>query len=125
MISISDLCGSIKAIVITCCSALLGFCVWIYTKTITDPLRIFYFTGPWYWNVPTSEVCFQMTRIEANYWDSCPAAREQCQALMERNFQSFYATVWTTFYFTILTFIVLQITCNIFFIKPIIKSLKR
>lgn len=124
-VTIVEIALSTKNITITCISAVVGAGVWFYNKTITDPLRTFYFTGPWYWNSPISEICYEMTKVEAKYWESTPDTMEQCKALTERKFDSFYATVWTTFYFTLLTFIIMQLTCHFCLIRPIIKCLKR
>jgi hypothetical protein len=51
--------------------------------------------------------------------------KEQCRQMLEREFESWDATIMTTLYFTALTFGVLQLFCQCCVIKPIIRALRR
>lgn len=96
---------------------------WLYGKLITDPLRLFYFTGLWWHNAPRQEICFRLTNIEAKWWLTNPDRMSECMALTEREFESWDATVMTVLYFTVLTFGVLQCLCQCCVVKPIIRAL--
>jgi hypothetical protein len=98
---------------------------WFYQKTITDPLRTFYFVGPYWHNAPIPEVCFRMTNVDSKFWSSSADHMQECNDLTERQFRSFDATVMTTLYFTVLTFGLLQLCCQCCLVRPIIRALRR
>lgn len=98
---------------------------WIYNKLITNPLRTFYFVGPWWGNVPKPEICFRITNVEAKWWEANTDRMKECTALTEREFESWDATIMTTLYFTVLTFGILQMFCQCCVIKPIVHAIRR
>lgn len=102
---------------------------WIYNRLITDPLRTFYFKGWWWHNMPQANICAMMMgnkpEFSAELYDSCDLMREKCRIMVEREFESWDATIMTTLYFTVLTFGVLQMVCHCFVVKPIIYALRR
>jgi hypothetical protein len=98
---------------------------WIYDKMITEPMRIFYFVGPWWGNAPKPEICYEITGIESKWWESTSTNMEECGKLVEKSFESWNAGVMTTLYFTALTFTVLQFFCTCCVVKPIIRAVRQ
>lgn len=108
-----------------CLAAGLGCGLWLYDKLITNPLRIFYFVGPVWGNIPVEEVCAQLTKKSAQWWLATDDRLQGCKELAEERFHSWDAGVMTSIYFALLTFAVLQVTCNCCFFKPLLRELRR
>lgn len=106
----------------------LGLCAaagtWLYNKLLTEPLRIFYFVGPVWGNLPPAEVCARITTVDAQRWASTPELQQACVELLDRKFTSFDAGVMTTLYFTFLTFVALQLFCRCCFLRPIMRDIR-
>lgn len=119
-----DYVSTIKSATVACMSAAAAAGFWVYQKLVTDPLRIFYFVGPVWSNAPPAEICYDLTGVKAAWWEESPDRAQQCMNLLNRKFGSFDATVMTTLYFTIVTFILMQTICRCFFIRPIIRELR-
>lgn len=120
--------GTLKTMVNTasvCGAAAAGAGWWLYGQMISAPLRCFYFKGPWWGNVPIPEICFRMTKIEARFWNSSDAARLECNALTERQFEMWDSTVMVVLYFTALTWFVLYGTCYCCVVKPVVRYLDK
>ena len=98
---------------------------WLYNRMITDPLRILYFIGPWWNNAPMSEICFQLTNVKSEWWEAEPSRMIECESLAERQFQSWDATVMVCLWFSFLLFVVFQLFCHCFVIRPLVNSFKR
>lgn len=96
---------------------------WTFDKLITTPLRIFYFVGPVWGNAPRSEICYMLTKIEAEKWSRDAIHVMECQELLERKFVSWDATILTSAYFAVLTFTILQLACRCCFVRPIIRDI--
>lgn len=103
----------------------IGVGLWLYEKTITNPLRVLYFTGFVWGNMPSDEICHSITGVPAVWWSENPEHMMTCNDLLERKFHSWDASVMTCIYFTFLTFIVLQLMCTCFCIKPIVRAIKK
>ena len=101
-------------------AATVGY--WFYNKLITEPLKVFYYVGPVWGNAPPAEICFQMTGVPAAEWLSSSVMLQSCMKLLNNKFVKFDATVGTTVYFTVLTFLTLQFMCQCCFIRPIIRE---
>jgi hypothetical protein len=97
---------------------------WLYNKLLTEPLRIFYFVGPIWGNLPPSEVCSRLTSVPGKQWESTPDLTQACLTLLDQKFTSFDASIMTTLYFAFLTFVVCQLVCGCCFIRPIIRELR-
>ena len=108
------------------CAGVAATAAWkVYDVLVTNPLRVFYFKGAWWHNVPIAEVCFQMSGVEAKWWGATDEHMSECQNLAERNFESWDATVMTTLYFTGLSFVVVYMFCNCLIVRPIVNALKK
>lgn len=108
-----------------CATAAVGVGVWVYEKTITNPLRILYFVGPVWKNAPPDEICHSLTGVPSSWWSENSDHAMACQELLERRFHSFDAGVMTTVYFTFLTFVILQLLCTCCCIRPMARELRR
>ena len=101
---------------------------WVYDQLITHPLRSFYFKGPWWHNIPQSDICARMMgnkpEFPAALYNSSDYMREQCTAMVEREFESWNTTIIVSLYFTVLTFGVLQLLCHCCIVRPIIKAIR-
>lgn len=108
-----------------CATAAVGAGLWLYEKTITNPLRILYFVGPVWKNAPPDEICHSITGVPAAWWAESGDHASACAELLDRKFHSFDASVMVTVYFTVLTFVVLQLVCTCCCIKPLAREIKR
>lgn len=97
----------------------------VYNVLIRNPLRIFYFVGPIWRNAPPAEICYELTGVKAAWWEENQDRIEQCIELLERRFSSFDATVMTTAYFTVMTFVVMQLLCRCCFVRPLMAEWRR
>lgn len=101
---------------------------WVYDQLITHPLRSFYLKGPWWHNVPEPFICAHMQgdkpEFSASYYNSTDYLRGQCTAMIDREFESWEATIMGTLYFTALTFGVLQLMCHCCIVRPIINAVR-
>jgi hypothetical protein len=107
-----------------CLATALGCGLWVYDKMITEPLRIFYFVGPVWGAIPKEDICAQITRVPASRWLSSPEMMKDCEELTEHRFHSWDAGLMTSVYFFVLTFVVLQFTCNCCFLRPLLRELR-
>jgi hypothetical protein len=82
----------------------------VYSVLITQPLRTFYFEGPFWHNQAPEEICYEMTGVEARHWTSTPENVMQCAAEMERRFHSWDRTAMTVLYFTFLTLVTIKLS---------------
>ena len=110
---------------IACAGVASSIGLWAYHKLITDPLRTFYFVGAYWRNAPKPEICFRLTNVDSSWWSSTSDRMDQCIALTEREFESFDATLMTTLYFTVLTFVILHLFCNCCVVNPIVRAIRR
>lgn len=117
--------GAINGTTTACAAAALGLGLWVYDKMITEPLRIFYFVGPVWGAIPNEEICAQLTGKTAAWWLATPDRMQGCRELTEQRFHSWDAGIMTSFYFAVLAFAVLQVTCNCCFVKPILREIRR
>jgi hypothetical protein len=108
-----------------CATAAAGVGLWIYEKTIENPLRLFYFVGPIWRNAPPEEICHELTGVPAAWWIENADHAAACRDLLERRFHSFDAGVITSVYFTILAFVVLELLCSCCCIRPILRDIRR
>jgi hypothetical protein len=91
-------------------TSMLTWFVWLaYELLITRFLRIFYFEGPIWHNLPPEEICSKMTGVDARHWTLSADNIIECQIQMERRFHSWDRTVMTVFYFSVLTLITLRL----------------
>ena len=119
----SKLWGGLNSTAAACAAVAAAGGMRAYDLLITKPLRIFYFVGPVWGDLPAEEICSRMTGVAAQWWKETPDRMEQCAGLTGRQFHSFDAGVMTSVYFAALTFAVLQLTCNCFCVRPIVRAL--
>ncbi|MDR3541652.1 MAG: hypothetical protein P4L69_11910 [Desulfosporosinus sp.] len=110
---------------VVCATAAVGVGLWLYEKTITNPLRVLYFVGPVWGNAPPEEICHSLTGVPAAWWMESVERQQACADLLERRFHSFDAGVMTCVYFTFLTFVILQLTFTCCCIRPLARALRR
>ena len=121
---ISTVSNVIGGTTVACATAAVGVGLWIYEKTITNPLRILYFIGPVWKNAPPDEICHSITGVPSVWWMENLDRQQACADLLERKFHSFDAGVITCVYFTFLTFVVLQLLCTCCCIRPIARAIR-
>lgn len=101
---------------------------WVFDQLITYPLRSFYFKGPWWHNIPQSDICARLMgnkpEFPADLYNSSDYMREKCGALIEREFESWSTTIMVTLHFTILTFVVMQLMCHCLIVRPIVNAIR-
>ena len=96
----------------------------VYDFFITKPLRVFYLKGPWWQNIPHSEICSHLTGSKAAWYEACEDRMTECHRLIEQNFESWDATVMTVLYFCTLTFILGSCFCHCLYVRPILRAIK-
>jgi hypothetical protein len=76
-----------------------------------------------------SDICARMMgnkpEFPASLYNSSDYMREQCSAMIEREFESWSTTIMVSLYFTALTFGVLQLLCHCIIVRPIVNAIKR
>lgn len=102
---------------------------WLYSKLITNPLHIFYSKSVIGWgNIPQHHICARMMGNKPEFspalYDSCDYMREQCRLMIEREFESWDATIMVVLYATVLSFIVLQLLCHCCLIRPLVNAFR-
>lgn len=103
----------------------IGIFLTLYHILVTEPLRKFYFVGPWWGNIPDTEICARMTGVDAAWWAATADRMAECDTLLERQFESWDATIMIALYFAILSFFFFNLLCNCFIVRPIVKSLEK
>lgn len=121
---ISTVTSAVNATTIACATTAVGVGLWIYEKTITNPLRILYFVGPVWKNAPPEEICHSLTGVPSAWWAENLDRQQACSDLLERKFHSFDAGVMTTVYFAFLTFVLLQFACTCCCIRPLARAIR-
>lgn len=96
-----------------------------YDKLITEPLRLFYFVGPWWGNAPTTEICYELTGVKASWWAENDDRMAECAALLERHFVSWDVTIMTVLYVTTLTFLLVNLMCSCLVVRPIVRAIEK
>jgi hypothetical protein len=122
---ISTVTDVVSGTTVACATTAVGVGLWIYEKTITNPLRILYFVGPVWKNAPPDEICHSLTGVPSAWWVENLDRQQACADLLERKFSSFDASVMVTVYFTFLTFVVLQLLCTCCCIRPLARAIRR
>lgn len=97
---------------------------WMYHRLISDPLRFLYFVGPFWKGLPASEICAQLTRTEARFWEETPRNMQECLDRVEREYQSKEALVLVCVWFGLLLFILIQLLCRCIIVQPVLNVLK-
>ena len=92
---------------------------------ILEPLKLFYFVGPIWNNIPKEDICSQCTSIDASWWTKSQENMDECIYILERNFTSFATTVFTLCYFGVSTILTIYLLCHCCFVNPIIKEIRK
>lgn len=108
-----------------CATAAAGAGMWMYDRLITHPLRVFYFTGAVWGDKDPVDICAQITGIPGAWWAESPDHMATCMDLLERKFRSWNANVTTVVWFTLLTFVVMQLMCTCCCVRPLIREFAR
>jgi len=95
---------------------------WVYNRLITDPLRLFYFLS-WWRNVSPDQICSKLTMVSAEWWKATPDRMAECQALLEREFISWEATVLIAVYFGLMAALVTWLLLRCCVINPIVRAI--
>jgi hypothetical protein len=96
----------------------------IFDFFVVTPLRKFYFEGPIWKNVPHAEACSQLTQVPSKYWEGSSTAGDECAALLDRRFHSFFATTLCVVYFLTIILLVAYASCRICIIRPILGAIR-
>lgn len=108
---------------------LLGICMsclwWIYGKTISEPLRTFYYIGLW-GNMRPEQVCFELTdkKVDSSWWTASPDRIEECKRMMTAEYESFEVLVMGSLYIASLVFTVFYLICRCCFLRPLLRELR-
>jgi hypothetical protein len=121
---ISTMSNMISGTTIACATTAVGVGLWIYEKTITNPLRILYFIGPVWKNAPPDEICHSLTGVPSTWWMENLDRQQACADLLERKFHSFDAGVMTCTYFAFLSFVVMQVACSCLCVRPFVRAIR-
>lgn len=97
----------------------------IYDFLITEPLRSFYFKGPWWKNIPVQEICSRLTGVEGAWWTASKERMDECGALVEREFVSWDTTISVILYFAFLSFIIVYLVCYCVIVRPIVNAINK
>lgn len=84
--------------------------LWSYDILVTRRLRAFYFDTIW-GNLPSWQVCAEMTHTNADHWAKTPENIADCQIEMERRFVSWDRAAMTAIWFALLAFVSVKIMC--------------
>lgn len=121
---VATITNAVSTTTVACATAAVGVGWWLYEKTITNPLRVLYFNGFIWGNMPEDEICHSLTGVPAVWWSGDPEHMEKCIELLERKFHSWDVSVMSCMYFTLLLFVVLHVLCTCFCIRPIARALQ-
>lgn len=106
-----------------------GACIsvawWIYYKTITEPLRLFYFVGPVWGNINSEQVCFELTGIDSGWWNKTSDRLDECHRLLNTRFHSFEVSIMCVLYFASLVFAIMYLVCRYCFLRPFVNEMRR
>lgn len=108
---------------------IIGVCIsclwWVYGKTVTEPLRVFYFVGLW-GNLQPEQVCFELTdkHVDSSWWTASPDRIEECKRMMTSEFDSFHVLVIGSLYIASLVFTVFYLFCRCCFLRPLLRELR-
>jgi hypothetical protein len=74
-----------------------------YEVVVVNPLKYFYLKGPSFlfaWNgIPSTDICAQLTKVPAIHWSSSSSNQNECNQLIDREFQSYLVLFQTAMYF--------------------------
>ena len=105
----------VRGITSTSITAFVGVLVWLYNLLVINPLWIFYFVGM-YGNRDPAEVCYEKTGrfscLSPAYWVETQEHMETCEKILKQDFTSWSALLCTIVYFTLLTYVVIQLIFN-------------
>jgi hypothetical protein len=105
-------------------TCITGVLCWFYTKTITDPLRLFYFVGPIWKNLTPEEICFELTGVDSSWWNATIDRKQECDSLLSKKYVSFEATILCMIYFIAASFMIVYMVCRCCFLRPILNELR-
>lgn len=114
-----------SAVTIGIFSACISVVWWIYYKTITEPLRLFYFIGPVWGNINSEQVCFELTGIDSGWWNKTSDRLDECHRLLNTKFHSFEVSIMCVLYFASLVFAIMYLVCRCCFLRPFVNEMQR
>jgi hypothetical protein len=106
------------------CNSLLHSSFWgVYHLAVTEPLRTFYFIGPIWGNLESTEICFELTGVDSAWWNATADRRAECDKLLAKRYGSFEATIMCILYFVFAFYITFYFICRCCFVQPFIREL--
>lgn len=94
------------------------------------PLQTLYLKGPSYgnfgfWNgKSSSDICSQITNVPSSLWESSQLLQNECKDLIQKNFNSFYVTIISIFYFYVLFGLYNYYWYRYFYWKPFLRDIQ-
>lgn len=103
-------------------TAIIGISLWTYNVFIINPLWVFYYVGM-YGGKDPAVMCYEKTgrlsTLSPAYWDENEEHKRTCAAILKQDFASWTSTLCITIYFSLLTFVVIQLLFNCYYtIRP-------
>ena len=94
------------------------------------PLQILYLKGPsfgsfGFWNGKSyADICSQLTNVPSSTWESSYVLQDECKNLIEKNFNSFYISLLSIYYFYIMYALYNYYWYRYFYWKPFLKDIQ-